>query len=189
MKKRGSVFKKMLLSYVLIFTIPFLSGLIFYTYSYRINSEQIKSSNENLLQTIRGTCDSELAYYKNLLLQISGDETVGFMAYASEKLSGNDRWNINLICENLQSRLFYVSDSLCKDIFVYCRHLDKVLSTNGSMYLQEYFDVYCADTEREQERIYTHLTEYRFRDFVNLKNEWRDGSKVLLMTNWVLGIL
>lgn len=190
MKKRGSVFRKMLLSYVLIFTIPFLGGLAFYAYSYRINMEQVKSSNENLLQTIRGTCDGELAYYKRLLLQISGDETIGFMTRAAEKLSGNDRWNINVICENLQSRLFYinVSDSLCKDVFVYYRHLDRVLSTNGSMYLDEYFNVYCAGTEEEKDRVKAQLTEYHFSDFVNLKNDWRDGSELLLMTNWVLGM-
>lgn len=190
MKKRGSVFKKMLLSYVLIFTIPILLGLAFYAYSYRINMEQVKSSNENLLKTIRSTCDGELSYYKRLLLQISGDEKVGFLTGASEKLSGNDRWNMSVICENLQSRLFYinVSDSLCKDVFVYYRHLDRVLSTNGSMYLDEYFNVFCAGTEEEKERLRAQLEKYHFSDLVNLENDWRDGAEVLLMTNWVMGM-
>ena len=190
MRKKGSVYKKMVLSYILIFAIPIFMGLLFYAYSYRITEQQVNSFNENLLNTIRVSCDGELVYYKNLLLQLSNHENVVSMTRRGEPLDGEDYWNLYVIQNEVSSRFFSLSTgtNYCKDIFIYYGHIDKVVSNSGNMNFETYCSLLCARSSEEAESFQKHLANSHFRELVNLGNRWNDGTEVILMTNWLWGI-
>ena len=76
MRKNGKAYRKLYLSYVCIFYIPIIMGVLFYSYAYRDAKKHADISNESLLRTVKNTCDRELEYYENELIQLALDENI-----------------------------------------------------------------------------------------------------------------
>ena len=51
-------------------------GILFYFYAYRVAKEQADASNYSLIQTVKNTCDRELEYYENALIQLALNKNV-----------------------------------------------------------------------------------------------------------------
>ena len=76
MRKNGKAYRKLYLSYVCIFYIPIIMGVLFYSYAYRDAKKHADISNESLIRTVKNTCDRELEYYENELIQLALDENI-----------------------------------------------------------------------------------------------------------------
>ena len=188
MKKKGSAYYKLVLSYVLIFMIPICLGLIFYSYSYRIIKDWVKVANTNLLQTIHGTCDSEYMHYKGILMQLALDKDVQEMQTLDETELRSEYYKVHLLQQEIlkQYEAINITGNYCKDIFIYYESFDKILSAQGIMGLELYNELYCGTEGFSSEKLKEYLQKDHFYDLGNLNNEWVDGSKVVLMTMEVL---
>ena len=76
MKKNGKAYRQLYLSYAFIFLIPITMGILFYFYAYRVAKDQADASNRSLIQTVKNTCDRELGYYENALIQLALNKNV-----------------------------------------------------------------------------------------------------------------
>ncbi len=188
MKKKGSAYYKLVLSYVLIFMIPICLGLIFYSYSYRIIKDWVKVANTNLLQTIHGTCDSEYTHYKGILMQFALDADVQEMAALNKTELRKEYYKVHLLQQEIlkQYDAINITGNYCKDIFIYYENIDKIVSAQGTMALELYSELYCGTEGFSAEELREYLQKDHFYDLEDLNNEWADGSKVVLMTMEVL---
>ena len=74
--------------------------------------------------------------------------------------------------------------SFCKDIMVYFKNSDKVVSSFGNMDFSMYCELYCFDEGETaaRDRLKTHLSEYHFRDSIRMDSKWTGGRPALLLT-------
>lgn len=189
MKNKGRAYKKLVLSYIIIFLIPICMGVSFYFYAYRITEDWVKSANENLLQTIRDICDADFERYKGVLQQIALDTEVQSVAKLTGKTTGVEQKKLYEQHLELNSQYNSLNGGAeyCKDIFIYYKNIDKIVSVQGTMNLKLYSELYCAQDGASAETLKSYLGDYHFYGVTDLENTWADGSQVVLMTMGVLG--
>ena len=71
MKKTGRVYKRMIITYVLVLCIPILLSAVLYQFTYRTVCEQSLENNSNLLNRVSNSCDRDISYYRNVLIQLN----------------------------------------------------------------------------------------------------------------------
>ena len=104
MRKNGKAYRKLYLSYVCIFYIPIIMGVLFYSYAYRDAKKHADISNESLIRTVKNTCDRELEYYENELIQLALDENISSCRQCAE-ISGR-KIRISFISFRMSFRIF-----------------------------------------------------------------------------------
>ncbi len=150
MRNKGSVYKKMIITYTLVLCIPILCSVAFYRYTYSTVQEQSLYHNRNLLETIRSSCDREFNYYKSILYQLRIDELVRVLVRDNNLSDAEKQWNAHLVQENIQSLFYSMQDDgyYCKDIFIYQRDKEEVLGYGSKLSFDSYSDlVMNLDTE------------------------------------------
>ena len=76
MKKTGRVYKRMILTYILVLCIPILLSVVLYRYTHNEMQKQAQKESDDLLKMIGSTCDREISYYKNVLQQLKSNSNV-----------------------------------------------------------------------------------------------------------------
>ena len=84
MRKKGVVFRRMMVSFAAVFLIPLCLVFVFYYFSYGVIEKQLEIANDNLVATIQSTCDRELKYYQNVLTKLSLDKLIADNANADQ---------------------------------------------------------------------------------------------------------
>ncbi len=90
MKKRGAAYRRMLWSFVAVFSLPLCLTILFYFYSDRVMQTQTGQADQSLLSAIAGACDRELSHYQSVMDWHFGSETVRELADRTE-LTDSDR--------------------------------------------------------------------------------------------------
>ena len=90
MKKTGRVYKRMIITYVLVLCIPILLSAVLYQFTYRTVREQSLEYNHNLLNNVSNSCDRDISYYRNVLMQLKLDEDVKNFLF-SRVITQNDK--------------------------------------------------------------------------------------------------
>lgn len=186
MINKGKAYKKLYLSYGLIFLIPISMGILFYFYAYYIAKEQSDASNRSLIQTVKNTCDRELEYYENILTQLALNKNVQQLSVVKGEFRSNNSYQLYTIQNEIMDLKVTINKSgdYCKDIMVYFKNCDKVVSSFGNMDFPMYSDLYCfgADDTKSAEILKKHLSEYHFRDSIPMNSKWTQGRPTLLLT-------
>ena len=185
MRKNGKAYRKLYLSYVCIFYIPIIMGVLFYSYAYRDAKKHADISNESLIRTVKNTCDRELEYYENELIQLALDENIQRLSAVCGNFGAENSYQLY----QLQNELSDLSLSMNKnsdfsrDIMVYFENSDKVVSSHGNMDFNMYCELYCfGEDNASEEMLKTYLSEYHFRDFIMMDTKWTKGRPTLLLT-------
>ncbi|WP_312432290.1 helix-turn-helix domain-containing protein [Lacrimispora sp.] len=186
MINKGKAYKKLYLSYGLIFLIPISMGILFYFYAYYIAKEQADASNRSLIQTVKNTCDRELEYYENILTQLALNKNVQQLSVVKGEFRSGNSYQLYTIQNEIMDLKVTINKSgdYCKDIMVYFKNCDKVVSSFGNMDFPMYSDLYCfgADDTKSAEILKKHLSEYHFRDSIPMNSKWTQGRPTLLLT-------
>lgn len=186
MINKGKAYKKLYLSYGLIFLIPISMGILFYFYAYYIAKEQADASNRSLIQTVKNTCDRELEYYENILTQLALNKNVQQLSVVKGEFRSSNSYQLYTIQNEIMDLKVTINKSgdYCKDIMVYFKNCDKVVSSFGNMDFPMYSDLYCfgADDTKSAEILKKHLSEYHFRDSIPMNSKWTQGRPTLLLT-------
>ncbi|MDR1772252.1 MAG: helix-turn-helix domain-containing protein [Hungatella sp.] len=186
MKNKGKAYRKLYLSYGLIFLIPIIMGILFYFYAYYIAKEQADASNQSLIQTVKNTCDRELEYYENILTQLALNKNVQQLSVVKEEFRPEAFYQLYTTQNEIMDLKVTINKSgdYCKDIMVYFKNCDKVVSSLGNMDFSMYSDLYCFGEEdtKSSEILKKHLSEYHFRDTIQMNTKWTQGRPTLLLT-------
>ena len=160
---KGVAYRKMFLSFLTVFAIPLCAIFLFYYVSFSITEKQAETSNTNFIQTIRSTCDREIQYYRNVLVQLSMDENIKDTIGRDIQSKG-----MQSVIFNLPSSLFEAQASIsvlgndCKDIFIYYPEAGKIFSwkAQGSLRYDVYIETYCTSDKTIAKEIKDYLTSY-----------------------------
>lgn len=186
MINKGKAYKKLYLSYGFIFLIPITMGILFYFYAYYIAKEQADTSNRSLIQTVKNTCDRELEYYENILTQLALNKNVQQLSVVKGEFRSDNSYQLYTIQNEIMDLKVTINKSgdYCKDIMVYFKNCDKVVSSFGNMDFPMYSDLYCfgAEDTKSAEILKKHLSEYHFRDSIPMNSKWTQGRPTLLLT-------
>jgi AraC-like DNA-binding protein len=84
MKKKGAAYRRMLISFVAVFSLPLCLTILFYLYSDRVTDSQLAQSDQSLISAIGSACDQEISRYQSILNYVAGNDTVQAMGERTE---------------------------------------------------------------------------------------------------------
>ena len=76
MKKKGAAYRRMLMSFVAVFSLPLCLTILFYFYSDRVIDSQMGQSDQSLISAIGSACDQELSRYQSILSWVAAGDAV-----------------------------------------------------------------------------------------------------------------
>lgn len=184
MRKKGIAYRRMILSFSAVFLIPLCLIFLFYSFICEVINEQLRTSNDNLIKTIEGTCDRELEFYHNTLVQISLNKLT------ADKIGTNDFWSTKnqnsvrtLISDlrGMRTSLQQLSDA-CYDLFIYFPEDDRLLSAkgNGSFSSDNYIEEYLTKDQNKIALWKNQLHECDKYDILWVNGEKTNGNILLL---------
>lgn len=186
MKKNGKAYRKLYLSYTFIFLIPITMGILFYFYAYHVAKDQTDASNRSLIRTVKNTCDRELGYYENALIQLALNKNVQQLSAVRGEFRSDNSYQLYQLQNEISDLQVSINKngSFCKDIMVYFKNSDKVVSSYGNMNFSMYCELYCFDEGETEaaDKLERHLSEYHFRDSIRMDSKWTGGRPALLLT-------
>ena len=183
MKKKGVAYKRMLVSFAMIFVLPLTLVLAFYLYSYRVIERQIEVSNDNFVHTIQNACDRELRFYQNSLTQLSMSEYIENLADL-DTLTSQGRIDATELMTSIYELRTMISllGNECEDIFVYFPKLDMIFShrEKGSTRLYTYAKANFSEDAQEIAELETYLSHYRKIGLISMAAGKMGGEKILI---------
>lgn len=182
--KNWSEYRKLYLSYACILLIPLVMAVFFYFYSYQVVQRQADASNINLIHTIRESCDRELQYYENVLVQLALDKSIQELSTVRGDFKGEEYYQLYSLHTKIADLRMAINQSgdYCDDITVYFKNNGKLVSSNGCMDLDLYCDLYCFEDEESIRWLENYLSEYHVWEVARAKEKLKNGSLPLLLT-------
>ncbi|MBQ6875438.1 MAG: hypothetical protein IJN46_04270, partial [Lachnospiraceae bacterium] len=177
MKKTGRVYKRMILTYVLVLCIPILLSVVLYQYTHQTMKEQAKDQNSDLLETIKNVCDREILYYGSVLQQLKGNEEIKRLVNSTTEDEALKRWMAIEATGQVGSIKSAMLDyaEFCKDVFVYLSDDDIMLSDfGGKTTLDRYESFWMEMTHEEAEWFAEQLSLVNQRKMVSAQIKGQD---------------
>ncbi|MBO5069897.1 MAG: helix-turn-helix transcriptional regulator [Roseburia sp.] len=189
MKKKGVIYRKLILSLAGMLLIPIGIVLVFYLYLYHALGEQAVQSNYNFLQTIQSVCDMELEYYQNQLLDI-GNGSLAELERLKDVDENESNYQRYLLVKELSAKKTAVNmrGKYCNGIFVYWSSTEKRIMSeiginNIDIYLSQFIDTEDFDTVKQ------YFTNGGFQNIYYVPKCRSNENYFLLTTNYVNGNL
>jgi len=189
MKKTGRVYKRMIITYVLVLCIPILLSAVLYQFTYRTVREQSLEYNHNLLNNVSNSCDRDISYYRNVLMQLKLDEDVNTYLF-SRVIDTNKKLTLSAeIMENMRTIRVSMRDLgvYCHGLFIYSLKADDILSDSGRTKYESYSKVIMSmnleeslalkETMQSLEKRAIIRTETKTREYILILEPLRDTSK------------
>ncbi len=189
MKKRGTIYRKMLFSLVSMLLIPICIVLVFYFYLYHVLGEQSAQSNYNFLKTIQSVCDMELEYYQNQLFDI-GNSNFSEIERLKSADVGEYNYQRYLLFKELMTKKAAVNirGKYCNGIFVYWSNPENgIISENGINSIDTYLSHFI--NEEDFDTVKEYLQSSGFKNTYYVPKYHSDEKYILLTTNYMRGNL
>ena len=185
LKKNGKAYRRLMLSFACIFLFPLGMSLLFYLYAYHTVRSGADVSNARLLNTVKSTCDREMSFYENTLIQLSLNQTVQKLASVKGEFDSENSYDLYALKRELESMLISINKNgdYCKDVFVYFQNSGKMVSSYGCMSFDMYCELYCGGGQAEiKEELRHELSEFHFQDIRRMDSCWTQNGPEVLMT-------
>lgn len=181
---KGSVYRKMLLSYSVLFIIPVCVAALVFSFAYQRIEKQQKTTNHSLLQTIQINCDRELAYYQNTLLQLAQDDDVVQLAVSRNISSATASSHCIRLSKTIRAAVTTLRQfgNYDQTMYVSVPNIGLVISNMGSKDMEYYLEDYSTiDSQGGKEFLRQHLSQTHFRDIMPYTLQ-SSGEDVFLLT-------
>lgn len=181
MKKTGRVYKRMIITYILVLCIPILLSAVLYQFTYNTVRGQSLYYNENLLETIKSSCDREITYYRTVILQVKVDDDV-LRLVKGNKLDQVERQRLfSDIKGTLGERKASLRDGAkyCRDVFIYFSETDELISSGTKAGFDTYLTVEQNMDQNRAEQLKQTVLELEGREMVSVQT--KNGEYVLLL--------
>ena len=180
MKNTGKVYKKMIVTYVLVLCIPILCSAAFYRYTHETVRDQTIYYNRDLLETIKSSCDRELLYYKSILQQLRLDDMVRLLVTDNSLSEPEKQWKAYSVQQTLMDIVISMRDdaSYCADIFLYQKNKDEMLSNHSKVDFESYSKIIVKMKEETAGEVKGILDESDSNGLLLINTE--DGERLLM---------
>lgn len=181
MKKTGRVYKRMIITYVLVLCIPILLSAVLYQFTYRTVREQSLENNSNLLNRVSNSCDRDISYYRNVLIQLKLDEDVNSYLF-SRVINTNQKLMLaHDILEDMSTISVSMRDlgAYCQDFFIYSPKEDDVLSVTGKANYDIYSKAIMAMNPEQSVHLKDTVLALEKQDIIRI--ETKAGEYIVLL--------
>ena len=179
MKRKSSVYLKLLLSYLGILIIPILVALGIYGRAWQVIRTQTARINENLLYMVQKEIDSEIKNIHKIESRLALDNMIQNL---SKKREGHfdlkDQQSLYYLYTDL--RMIDVAESFLNHIFVYFPGTEKISSSLGNMDMSLYYNLYYKDESMSLDQFREYMTSRRYNDILEIKDS--SGQELLIFT-------
>ena len=179
MKRKSSVYLKLLLSYLGILIIPILVALGIYGRAWQVIRTQTARINENLLYMVQKEIDSEIKNIHKIESRLALDNMIQNL---SKKREGHfdlkDQQSLYYLYTDL--RMIDVAESFLNHIFVYFPGTEKISSSLGNMDMSLYYNLYYEDESMSLDQFREYMTSRRYNDILEIKDS--SGQELLIFT-------
>ena len=178
MKRRGKALTRIIVSYAVMVCIPVLIAMAVYGITYGIVKQQANAYNESLITMIKGSCDSEIRYYKSVLETLRAEEELQQMSRCPEYNSAQDYWDDYLGQKLLHDNGKYLADN-CYDLFIWMGNKQKVVNMTSSMSYDLYGKILCQGNTEVSQRLRSTMENARESTAIGVSVGKKDYMVVL----------
>lgn len=175
--KKEKVFFRWFISYLLILIPPIIIGIVIYHGAVQANREQAERLNQSLTQIVKNEFDNQVNQVNACLNRIALDSNVHMLSNAKGTFRPDDQFYLYTLYNNILN--INLLEQYCDDVFVYFKNTKSVVSTNGNMSLDLYYQLYDKNCQYSFEEMRDYLSMSHFRDILPFK---MDGKDYILFT-------
>lgn len=135
-----SILFQYFISYILILLIPILFSIGVYSIAFKINRMQTEKINDALMAQVRMEIDQKIDDIKKILNQTALNDRVQVISRNSDN---NQKKNQVLFGEIVKElRVYLLADDSINDLFIYLNSTDAVISNEGYMSAETFYNSY-----------------------------------------------
>lgn len=178
MCKRGtnkSIFKTILLSYILILLIPLLMGIIGYSQAVRVAKEDAEQYNMAALGQAMNIIDTQLDSIEKLMTDISLNSRIQNFIYKNAPLDDKKRYEMLNVIDEIAR--YKNTNPFIDELYIYFKGSDIVLKDSGIYephFFYEQAGLDCPDMNYN--KWIEHLSQYNYRSYISLGYDNRKSS-------------
>ncbi|NOV04739.1 helix-turn-helix domain-containing protein [Paenibacillus planticolens] len=177
--RTNSIWTKWLISYLFIFLVPVLLGIVFYWQTLNIVEREIDLSNEKLISQMKELTDSRMRDLERLGLELSLNSEIIAFASKEYKDQGSDDYHYDARQLTLILNNFKLSNEYIDQIFLYYDKSQTVI-TNDSRISVGQFEKMCQPFSVDQS--WTKILDSRFiKGFFLVKDTSDPNDEVQIM--------
>ena len=165
--KKDKVFYRWFASYLLILIPPLIIGVAVYHGALKANREQADKLNQSLTKIVKNEFDNQVSQVNACLNRIALDSNVHMLSNARGRFKPEDQFYLYTLYNNIMN--INLLERYCDDVFVYFKNTNTVVSTNGNMSFDLYYQLYDKDCQYSYEELVDYLSQFHFRDILPVK--------------------
>lgn len=177
-KKKSKVYFQMFLSYLGILVIPMILAMVLYAYTFQIIRSQAEEMNKNLLIMVKNELDYEIENLQKIASRLALDDRVQMAANVKKNFTSQDQMNLYYIYTECLS--INMSEDFIEDVFLVFNNTKKVVSINGNMSDQMFYDIYYKSSELSYEQFQEYMNQFHYGDMLPVKLD--SGKETFLFT-------
>lgn len=139
-ERARSIVFRYFISYIFIFLIPVLFSIGVYSMAFKINKVQTERINDALMEQVRMEIDQKVDDIKKILNQTALNDRVQVISRNSDNTRGKNQILFQEIVKEL--RVYLLADDSIDDLFVYLSNTDTVISNQGHMSAEIFYNSY-----------------------------------------------
>jgi len=180
-KKNGRVYKRMILTYIIILCIPILLSVVLYRYTHNEIQKQSQEESDDLLKMIGSTCDREISYFKNVLQQLKSNSNVKQLVNSKTLDEAHRQWLAFLVAEDMTTLRASMLDyaEYCDGLFLFLAEENVMVSAGSKTDFSSYCKFLKKMDEAESELFKEQMLQLERRLMVTFQRQQREY--ILLM--------
>lgn len=179
-RKKPGIYRKLLLSFLIILGIPILASAFFYSCTMDMARRQSDRLGRNILNMTRNEIDSYLEGARKFESRWFMDDGVKRIADIEGEISREySQTLLNLFNELVKQS---AAENRFKKTFIYFAGSDKVVSTDGNMDLELYYQLYMKNTGIACKELRSLLKGHHQYDTVLLNGPEGEKSPIMLLS-------
>lgn len=176
-QKKPGIYKKLLFSFLIILGIPLIASAFFYSFTMNTVKRQSDRMGENILKMTQNEIDSYLEGPRKFESRWFMDDNVRKIADINGEISREYAHILLNIFQELVKQS--ATENIIKKAFIHFNGSDKVVSTDGNMDLNLYYQLYMKNTDLNCQEFRSMLKKHHQYDTLILNSS--DGTKNPIM--------
>lgn len=188
MKKRTSIRFSWLLSYFLIFLIPFLFSVFLCTLSFQSSKEQIDRTNQIYLENIQKHFDTMITEILNLSFTVENNNSLSTINRTATPQDGLNSVNPYLLYQTTSHlRDEMLTKSSINSVMLYFRNSDSIVSNFTNRQSDDFFQIYYSNRIENYQEWHSIISGSYSGSFVNYSSPENEKETYWIETVYLPG--
>lgn len=156
--KKLGIYGKLLVSFLIILGIPIIASAFYYSYTMDMVKRQSERMGQNILAMTRNDMDAQLEAARNFESRWFMDDNVREIADIQGEVTRENSQTLLHLYQELVKQS--TTQSMIRKAFLYFAGSDKIVSTDGNMDLEMYYNLYLKNEDLDCEEFRSLLKEH-----------------------------